>query len=122
MAPAATLGIDRQVWSGLAILAAAGELVADKLPFMPSRLSPPSLGARLISGGLCGGELAHRSDGSRAFGIACGALAAAASAWGGYTLRKELTERGLPDFAVAVCEDGVAIFGASRAVATRDDD
>jgi uncharacterized membrane protein len=104
------------VWSGLVLLAAAGELVGDKLPFTPSRLGAPSLGARLVSGGLCGGVLAKRGDGSRALGIACGALGAVGSAWLGYTVRHALTERGLPDFAVALCEDGVAIYGASRVV------
>jgi uncharacterized membrane protein len=119
-APAATLGIDRHLWSGVAIFLAGGELVADKLPFMPSRLGPGSLTARLISGGLCGGSLARRYEGSAPLGLALGALAAAASAWAGYTLRHRLTERGVPDFLVAVCEDSVALFGAARAVRTPD--
>jgi uncharacterized membrane protein len=120
-APAATLGIGRQVWSGLAIVAAAGELVADKLPFTPSRLAPGAFGARLVSGGLCGRALARRFDGSGTIGLAAGAAAAAASAWAGYSLRHELTQRGLPDFVVALCEDAIALFVAARAVEVRDE-
>jgi uncharacterized membrane protein len=120
-APAATLGIDRQVWSGVVLVLAAGELIADKLPFMPSRLSPGSLGARLVSGGLCGRALARRFGGSGTIGLAVGALAAAGSAWVGYTIRHELTGRGLPDFPVALVEDSVAVFGAARAVHIPDD-
>jgi uncharacterized membrane protein len=120
-APAATLGSDRQVWSGVVLLLAAGELIADKLPFTPSRLSPGALGARLVSGGLCGRELARRFDGSGSLGLALGALGAAGSAYAGYTIRHELTKGGLPDFLVALVEDSVAIFGASRAVALPED-
>jgi uncharacterized membrane protein len=120
-APAATLTIDRPVWSGLVTLLAAGELVADKLPFMPSRLSPGSLGARLVSGSLCGRALAQRFEGNAAVGLILGALGAAGSAYAGYTIRHELTKRGLPDFLVAICEDSVAIFAASRVVELPDD-
>src|SRR5579871_5223273 len=35
------------------VLLAAGELIADKLPFMPSRTRTPSLAARFLSGALC---------------------------------------------------------------------
>jgi uncharacterized membrane protein len=120
-APAATLGIDRQLWSGVVFLLAAGELVADKLPFMPSRLSPGSLTARLVSGGLCGRAVARRFEGSGALGLAAGAVGAAGSAWLGYTIRHELTERRLPDWLVALVEDSVAVFGAARAVDIPDD-
>lgn len=122
-APAATLGIDRHVWSGVVILLAAGELIADKLPFVPSRLSPGSLGARLVSGGLCGRALARRFGGIDAAtaGLIIGALGAAGSAYLGYTIRHALTERGLPDFLVALVEDSVAVFGATRAVEEKDD-
>jgi uncharacterized membrane protein len=119
-APAATLGVDRHLWSGAAMFAAAGELIADKFPFMPSRLGPGGLGARLISGGLCGRALARRYDGSGTVGLLLGALAAAGSAWTGYTIRHELTERGVPDFLVAICEDSLALYGASRAARTPD--
>ena len=35
-------------------LFAAGELVADKLPFIPSRTEPGPLGVRIVFGALCG--------------------------------------------------------------------
>jgi uncharacterized membrane protein len=120
-APAATLAAGRQVWGGLAIVAAAGELFADKLSFTPSRLSPPALGARLVSGALCGGALADRFEGSRAVGSVLGAAAAGGSAWLGYTIRHKLTEMGMADFPIAVVEDAVAIFTAKSAVTAADE-
>jgi len=33
-------------------IAAVGELIADKLPFVPARTMPAGLAARIISGGL----------------------------------------------------------------------
>jgi uncharacterized membrane protein len=119
-APAATLGIDRHLWSGAVMFLAAGELVADKLPFMPSRLRPGGLGARLISGGLCGRALARRYQGSGTIGLLLGALAAGGSAWSGHAIRHELAERGVPDFLVAICEDSLALYGAARAARTPD--
>jgi len=44
------------------VLAVAGELVADKLPRTPSRLSPPVLGGRLAVGALVGALAADRRD------------------------------------------------------------
>jgi uncharacterized membrane protein len=120
-APAATLGIDRQVWSGIVMVLAAGELIADKLPFTPSRLRPGPLGARLISGGLCGRALARRFEGSGSAGLILGALGAAGSAYAGYAVRRELTRRGLPDFLAALGEDSVAVFGAACAVELPED-
>lgn len=40
---------------------AAGELVADKLPRTPSRLAPPSLGARFVAGAVAGFIIARRA-------------------------------------------------------------
>jgi len=120
-APAATLGSKGNVWSGVVLLLAAGELIGDKLPFTPSRLGPGPLGARLISGALCGRALALRFDGSGSLGLALGALGAAGSAYVGYTIRHELTERWLPDFPVALVEDSVAVLGAARAVSLPED-
>src|SRR5262245_31294819 len=39
-------------------LFALGELVADQLPFTPSRTVPPSFAFRLVSGALCGAAIA----------------------------------------------------------------
>jgi uncharacterized membrane protein len=114
-APAATLGLLDSPWTGLARLLAAGEYVGDKLPVTPSRLSPPALAARAVSGGWCGGVVAARLGASRRAGIASGVFGALAAAWCGYSLRAYLTKsRGLPDAAVATAEDAFAIWAARR--------
>ena len=116
-APAAVHATGEIIWAGPLFFVAAGELVGDKLPMTPSRLSAGPLVARLVSGGWCGGELAARADGARLIGIALGAAGAAAGAWLGYTIRAYLGERGLPPFALAVVEDAIAIAGARAATA-----
>jgi uncharacterized membrane protein len=96
---------------------AAGELVGDKLPFMPSRLKPEGLTARCTSGALCGAALmtAHRNRDHKALvaGAAVGALAAIAGAFAGYYLRRQLGQRlNAPDPAIAVVEDMIAVAGS----------
>jgi uncharacterized membrane protein len=114
-APAAVHATGESIWAGPFFCVAAGELVGDKLPITPSRLAPGPFGARLVSGGWCGGELAARAGGTRVVGIALGAAGAAAGAWLGYTIRAFLGERGLPPFGLAVLEDAIAIAGARAA-------
>ncbi len=117
-APAATLESGGNVWAGLVVALAAGELVADKLPFTPSRLQPGGLIARIVSGGLCGGELAVRSAASRLVGTIAGAAAAVGSAWIGASIRTSVARLGkVPDFPLALVEDGIAIVAARAAVA-----
>jgi uncharacterized membrane protein len=94
-------------------LLAAGECVGDKLPIAPSRLSPPALAWRLIAGGSCGVVIAERNAGEGRFGFAAGAAGALAAAYIGYQLRRYLTKKvGLPDFPVALAEDGIAVASA----------
>jgi uncharacterized membrane protein len=93
----------------LLLVAASGELVADKLPFAPSRLDPPGLAARLLLGGVAAAIVV--TDGGRAVRIAAaalGAAAAAAAAKVGHDVRARLDER-LPDLVVAPVEDAVAV-------------
>ena len=103
-----------------AYLAAVGELVADKLPATPSRMSRGPLVGRVVSGGVAGAVLAA-STGARRGGLALPALVGAAGgwlgSWGGFTARRALVARtGLPDPAVAVAEDAVALGLAAVAV------
>ncbi len=114
-APAGVHAAGESIWAGPLFVVAAGELVGDKLPMTPSRLSPAPFVARLVSGGWCGGELAARADGVRAIGIALGAAGAAAGAWLGYSIRADLSKRGLPPLGLALFEDAVAIAGARAA-------
>lgn len=96
---------------------AAGELVGDKLPFMPSRLEPGGLVGRMASGALCGAAVVaasrNRDSGALAAGAALGAVAAIAGAFAGYHLRRQLGQKlDIPDPAIAVIEDLIAVGGS----------
>jgi uncharacterized membrane protein len=100
---------------------AAGELVADKLPFVPSRLSPPALGPRALLGGSSAAAVAQRDGHDPVLP----ALVAAASALGaallGVRLRAVAAERFGSDKPGAFLEDGLAAalgwLGARRPAA-----
>lgn len=121
----ATLGISGLVWrrgDGLsarfermaAALALAAELVIDKLPTTPSRLDSKSLAGRALFAGV-GGVVLARSQRAPAFpAMAIAAGAAQASARVGHDTRVA-TARRMPDTAVAVIEDAVAIWLAAWA-------
>jgi uncharacterized membrane protein len=90
-----------------------GELVADKLPFTPSRTRPPSFIGRVASGALSGAALATGTGHSLAFGAVAGALGAVAGTLGGYRARTGLVRAlEVPDYVVAVAEDAAAVGGA----------
>lgn len=115
-APAVTLAAGGSAFRGAGALLALGEWIADKLPFTPSRLSPPGLIARAISGGWCGGTVAVRLGASRVPGIGCGVVGALAGSWAGYTVRTFLVKsKGLPDTGVALAEDAIAVWAARLA-------
>jgi uncharacterized membrane protein len=92
---------------------ALGELVADKLPTTPRRTKPASLIGRIGTAALCAAALAVAGGGSVDLAIALGALGGIAGTFGGYQARHRLVSAAkLPDFAVALAEDLVAIGGA----------
>lgn len=87
---------------------AAGELIADKLPGTPDRIAPPSLAGRAVIGGLLGAICA--GEDRRSAGAAVGAGAAVAAAFAGWWLRREAGRATyLPDAAIAIAEDAVAV-------------
>ncbi|MBA3915418.1 MAG: DUF4126 family protein [Acidobacteriales bacterium] len=89
---------------------AAGELVADKLPFVPSRTTAGPLLARVALGAVCGAALADSAKLEPVRGALAGAAGALAGTFGGYHVRRLFTqELDIPDFAVALVEDAVAI-------------
>jgi uncharacterized membrane protein len=91
-------------------LAAAGELVADKLPGIPARIRPLPLLGRAASGAAAGAALSDADGEDWVVGAALGAAAAVISAFGLYHLRRALTYGlGLPDPVVALAEDGIAL-------------
>ena len=94
-------------------LGAVGELVADKLPNTPARTAPLGLSARIFFGAMCGAALALASSTRVLPATIAGVFGGLAGAFGGYHLRHALVTRlRVPDFAVALAEDAVAIAGA----------
>jgi uncharacterized membrane protein len=92
---------------------ALGELAADKLPFVPSRISPAPLVFRLVTGGLSGAAVFVSARQPFALGTILGALGALLGAFEGYHLRRKLTkQKGFSDLPIALAEDAIAIGGA----------
>jgi uncharacterized membrane protein len=93
-------------------LFAVGELIADKLPFIPPRTQPGPLGVRILFGAVCAAALCNSGGASPALGAILGALGAVAGTFAGYHYRR-LLSRGaaVPDLLVALLEDLVAVGG-----------
>lgn len=90
---------------------ASGELVGDKLPQVPSRISTGPLLARVGLGALAGMRICHRYQRSLVLGAILGAIAAVAGSYAGYYARSALARiTHLPDAALGLLEDGAA-FG-----------
>ena len=86
---------------------AVGELIFDKLPFVPDRTSFPSMSFRIVSGAAVGAALCSSKRVPVALGVVAGGVGAVAGTLAGYHLRKKLSEHA-PGFLVAVAEDTVA--------------
>ena len=88
------------------------ELIADKLPKTPARTAPLGLGARIFVGAACGIAIATTAGTSLVLAAFAGIVGALAGTFAGYNVRHALVSRGhLPDFAVALAEDMIAIAG-----------
>jgi uncharacterized membrane protein len=94
---------------------AISELIVDKLPFTPSRLKAAPLSLRIVSGAICGAAICHSRKRSLTDGAVLGGIGALAGAITGYHVRKRLN-RGMPDFAVALLEDALAVGGSAVVV------
>lgn len=91
---------------------ALGELVTDKLPRIPARTQPAPLSGRIMSGVISAVAICRAGGQPWFLGVICGAVGSVAGAFGGYHLRRFVTQRsGLRDFIFAVAEDLVAIVG-----------
>lgn len=93
------------------VVAAIGEDVIDKHPRTPSRLAPPSMVLRLLSGGWCGFVLAGPA------GLALGAAGTFAGAFLGAAWRRFWADRRAGDLLPALAEDVAAALLAWAAVA-----
>jgi uncharacterized membrane protein len=95
-------------------LAAAGEMIVDKLPFAPNRTIPPSVAFRAASGAFVGAALFAGEKRSPAAGAVVGALAAVAATYGAFVIRRALDrETGLPDPVIGLVEDVIAVDGGN---------
>ncbi|MEP7189696.1 MAG: DUF4126 family protein [Roseiflexaceae bacterium] len=93
-----------------AALAAGGELIGDKLPITPSRLSPAPLIGRLVSGGAAGAAIADATGQSAITGVALGVVGAAIGSVAGYYARASLsTATGIASPILGIVEDIIAI-------------
>jgi uncharacterized membrane protein len=89
---------------------ALAEIVNDKLPATGSRLAPPSLVIRSITGALAASALAIGSSQSLLVGILLGVVGALAGSFVGYHLRHQIVAGlKIPDLPVALLEDAIAI-------------
>jgi uncharacterized membrane protein len=91
-------------------LFAVGELIADKLPFIPRRTTAGPLIVRMVFGAMCGAALCISAAASPIAGAVLGALGGVVGAFAGYQYRSSLAGK-VPDFALALIEDLVAIGG-----------
>ena len=104
--------VDRPVTLIVFTLLAIVELVVDKLPGTPARTAPPGLIARIALGGACGLAVATSAGMSTLFAAAVASIGAVAGAFAGYRIRRAIvSQMRLPDFAVALAEDAIAIAG-----------
>ncbi len=91
-------------------LFALGELIADKLPFIPPRTQAGPLGVRILFGAVCGAALCISVGASLVLGAVLGGLGGVAGAFAGYHYRRRFSST-LPDLPLALIEDLVAVGG-----------
>lgn len=99
------------VTKGLTVLAAS-EIVGDKLPAMPDRITPSVLAGRAASGALVGAVISKTDGGKVIHGIIIGGLAAIAATYGAYYLRKKIgKDMHIADPVLGLIEDAIALSG-----------
>jgi uncharacterized membrane protein len=99
------------IWAvAIFTLGALGEFIADQLPSTPPRTKGPGLIARIVMGLLTGACLALAGGASLIVGAILGAIGSLVGAYGGYYARTGLVRSlRVPDFAVAIPEDLIAV-------------
>lgn len=104
------------IFSKIAKVLTAGELVGDKTPQIPDRIKPASLAARAASGGLVGATAFIFNREKAWQGALIGATAAVGSTFLTFYLRKNVGKStNLNDKIVGTVEDAIAI-GSGMAV------
>jgi uncharacterized membrane protein len=93
-------------------LLALAEFVVDKLPSTPSRTTVVGLFPRIALGALAGAAVGAAAQQSVVLGAIAGGLGGIVGAFGGYQARTRLVRAlKVPDLAIALLEDAVAIGG-----------
>jgi uncharacterized membrane protein len=95
------------------------ELFVDLQPQTPKRTAPFPLGARILTGGLCGACLCAASNQSLIIGAILGAVGGVTGAFAGYEIRRGLVAAlNIKDIFIGLLEDlvtiGLACFFISR--------
>ena len=95
------------------------ELFVDLQPSTPKRTAPVPLGARILTGALCGASLCAASNQSLIIGAILGGLGGLIGAFAGYEIRRRLVAAlNIKDIFIALLEDlvtiGLACFFVSR--------
>jgi uncharacterized membrane protein len=110
-------------WTGLLWVAiawtvlAVAELVADKLPHIPNRISRWPLLWRLVMGGIAGAIAATALVGPGIEGVLLAVIGTLLGAFGGFMVRRDLVEKmGCKDWQVALAEDWFTILAAGFAL------
>ena len=95
-------------------IAAGGEILMDKLPFMPARTDAAPLIGRVVIGGLVGAAV---SKDKWVQGGVVGALGALVTTYAMYYIRKSLhDEQHIPDVILGVAEDALVVKAANTIV------
>ena len=96
-----------------------GELIADKLSFVPDRTSPFPLAFRVLSGALCGAALCISANRLLLQGTLLGGLGGINGAFAGFHVRRLLVNYlKINDTSIALAEDALAI-GAGLLLVSR---
>ncbi len=103
-----------RVGSSVGALMLGKELVVDKLPTTISRLEPPALAARLVSGSAGASLLARRERSTTTLPAIFGAAGAVAGSYGGAAWRAWAVDA-MPDWQAALIEDSAALLLAAAA-------
>ena len=87
-----------------------GELIADKLSFVPNRTSPFPMAFRILSGAICGAAFCISANRLLLEGTLLGGLGAINGAFAGFHVRRLLVNYlKINDTAIALAEDALAI-------------
>lgn len=112
--------LNSPITSAVTTTLAVGEMIADKLPFMPNRTMTGSVVVRAVSGGLSGAAICISKRKPVWVGILLGAGAAVGATYAAFALRKKITKKlHIPDVLVALAEDAFvagAGYSALRAL------